>query len=411
LRFSKRLFPALVLTIFLLAALIPTVYATPSAAIVNGGFESGILTPWSLVQLAGNTNASVADSTNAFKAFYAAKFVSANGTNTFYLKQIIILTDVAITQYNFTAWFKGNNTNYQARIDVLEIDAGGGVLDINQGNPITISSSWQQAYVNVYTDELFRTKKLEIQLRFTGTDAANRAINWADDTTVIWYRTFEWSYPYLTIQWNNTQNSLYQWNFTGSHPKSWTQLHPVVVDASTAPFNFTTQWPYIGGPGNGTWRVLVTTNVTSYGKFETIRIKYDSYVGPVYSTAPLNATVDQYTVRITFHELGLKNHTLRIDQSFYPYSPRKIDLINCAQNGNFTNIEAYRVNASGVITDYPSTFEFPFRTLPFTARQDLIFTWAPSGFGANEAIVVGVGVASVIAAGIVYVNRRRRTRP
>jgi hypothetical protein len=380
-----------------------------SAIISNAGFDSGVLSPWYLIQEAGSATATVTDGGQAQSGNYAARLDSANGTNTYYLKQLINLTAVEITHYIFAAYFKGNITGYQARIDIAQRDQYGIVITTTYGTPITLTSSYQQASLEMDTSDTWRTKQLELRLLITGTNATYGLRAWIDSSSVTWTQSYSWAYLYLTIRWNNTQNAFYTWNFSGSHPRSFSQLHPVIV-SSTTPFNLTTRSPQIGGFANGTWQVLATTNTTSYRAIETVVLKYDSFVGPIFSTAPMNATVDQYTVRMTFHEVGLMNVSIRIDESFYPYPPRLIQLINAGEREK-SQIEGYQVTIGGVTTNYPPMLNYSFRTLPLTARQDLIFSWAPSGYGASELIVVAVGTASVVAAGIVYVNRRRRNRP
>jgi hypothetical protein len=121
----------------------------------------------------------------------------------------------------------------------------------------------------------------------------------------------------------------------------------------------------------------------------------------------MNASIDQYTVRLTYQVSGLSNVTVRLDESFYPYKPQMIQYMNAYQLGNVTQIDEHWEGE----TKYPPMCEVTFRTHPLTYRQDIILSWSPSGYGSTEVIAVAVGTAAVLASGVIWINRRRRARP
>jgi hypothetical protein len=402
----------LVVTLALFPAAHATSFPSPSASIQNGSFESAYLPPWQfqIVEGTGITALVINNTETTIKhGIYAAviRMPTSAATQTAYLYQEIDLTDVSITEYVWSGWFKANSTGYKAHIEICEYDKYGAQIGFSESSEIDLTTDWQKIQVSHTTNNEWKAAKLEIRLVASGSNGSNVVNTYMDLIELSWVKTFEWQYPYLSVIWNNTQNTDYVWTFSATHPMAFSQLHPVVVYSTTS-FNFTNQPIPLGGSGNGTWTLITQTTILTYHHFETVRIKYDSYVGPVYSThGHMNASIDQYTVRLTYQVSGLSNVTVRLDESFYPYKPQMIQYMNAYQLGNVTQIDEHWEGE----TKYPPMCEVTFRTHPLTYRQDIILSWSPSGYGSTEVIAVAVGTAAVLASGVIWINRRRRARP
>lgn len=118
----------------------PTPTPTPGPnMLVNGGFESGALTPWVFVAPAGSSGSVISGSQEGIwlmKADFLSGYVSAN--TQLYQKDISL---VASTAYTVKFWAR-SNTGHDLNVVLLEHDEDNTNYGLNQA--VNLTSLWQE---------------------------------------------------------------------------------------------------------------------------------------------------------------------------------------------------------------------------------------------------------------------------
>lgn len=185
---------------------------------------------------------------------------------------------------------------------------------------------------------------------------------------------------YYKISWIGTANT--QYNFTGLHP-TLPGTSKVFVVNSTGSFNVT-------GSDSTYFRLLDTPNLTGN---QTVYLLYNANAGWVYSSAPMpGGYIQSQSLYGSFTVSPSANVTVKIDTNSYGYGPRQIQLQNATNpygNGSMAG----------------KIYSLTVHTLPGVSSMAIYVTFETSGSG--TAILVVVAISGAVAAGVIYVARRR----